>query len=59
MAGVPDDDRVAGVGAAVVAHDHVEVLGQPVDDLALALIAPLQADDGGGGRGLGCPEGEG
>jgi hypothetical protein len=36
---------VAGVVAALEAHDALSVLGQPVDDLALAFIAPLGADD--------------
>ena len=40
-----DDERVAGVVPALEAHDAVGVLGQPVDDLALAFIAPLGADD--------------
>ena len=39
------DDRVAGVVAALVADDHVGPLGEQVDDLALALVAPLGADD--------------
>ena len=42
-----DADGVPGVGAAAVADDDVGVLGQEVDDLALALVAPLEADDGG------------
>src|SRR5207253_10361115 len=40
-----DDERVAGVMAALKADDALRVLGQPVDDLALAFIAPLRADD--------------
>ena len=36
---------VAGVGAALVAHDDVGLLGEDVDDLALAFVAPLGADD--------------
>ena len=40
-----DDERVAGVVAALEAHDDVGLLGQPVDDLALALVAPLGAND--------------
>ena len=44
---VADDDGVPGVGPAVVAGDGVELRGEHVDDLALALVAPLQADDGG------------
>ncbi len=40
-----DDQRVAGVVPALEAHDDVRPLAQPVDDLALALVAPLCADD--------------
>ena len=35
------DDGVAGVRAAAVAADHVEVTGDEVGDLSLALVAPL------------------
>ena len=38
-------DRVAGVVAALEADHHVGLLGQQVDDLALALVAPLGAHD--------------
>ena len=38
-------DRVAGVVAALEAHDHVGALGEEIDDLALALVAPLDAYD--------------
>ena len=41
--GPADDDGVAGVGAALGAHDDVGLRGQEVDDLALALVAPLGA----------------
>ena len=44
---VADDDRVAGVRAALVAADDVGVLGEQVDDLALPLVAPLRPDDDG------------
>ena len=37
--------RVWPALAALVADDDVGVLGQPVDDLALALVAPLAAHD--------------
>ncbi len=37
-------DRVAGVVAALRADDHVRLLGQHVNDLAFAFIAPLGAD---------------
>ena len=40
-----DDERVPGVVAALEAHDTLRALGQPVDDLALAFVAPLGADD--------------
>src|SRR5262249_30500428 len=38
-------ERVAGVVAAVEAHDHVRVRREEIDDLALTLVAPLGADD--------------
>jgi hypothetical protein len=44
------DDRVPRVRAALVAADDVRVLGEQVDDLALALVAPLRADDHGRGH---------
>ena len=36
---------MAGIVAALEAHDDVGPLRQPVDDLALAFVAPLGADD--------------
>ena len=39
------DQRVAGVVAALVAHDDLGVLGEEVDDLAFPFVAPLRADD--------------
>ncbi len=39
-----DDQRMAGIVAALEAHDHVGALAEPIDDLALALVAPLRAD---------------
>src|SRR5205085_10727153 len=45
------DDGVAGVGAAVVADDEVVAVGEEVNDLALGLVAPLEADDTGATRG--------
>jgi hypothetical protein len=35
-----DDQRVAGIMAALEARNHIGPAGQPVDDLALALVAP-------------------
>ena len=35
-------NRVARVVAALIAHHHVGLLGQHVDDLALALVTPLR-----------------
>ena len=40
-----DDERVAGIVAALEPHDALRVLGQPVDDLAFPLVAPLGPDD--------------
>ena len=40
-----DDERVAGIVAALEPHDALRVLGQPVDDLAFPLVAPLGSDD--------------
>src|SRR5690606_38148091 len=39
-----DDQRMAGVVAALKAHHDVGPLGQPVDDLAFTFVAPLGAD---------------
>jgi len=36
---------MAGIVTALEAHDDVGLLRQPVDDLALPLVAPLGADD--------------
>ena len=38
------DDRVAGVVAALEAHDHLGPLRKQVGDLSLPLVAPLGAD---------------
>ena len=40
-----DDERVARVVPALEAGDHVGAFGQPIDDLALAFVAPLGAHD--------------
>ena len=37
---------VAGVGAAVVAHNHIVLRCQQVDNLALAFVTPLQTNNG-------------
>jgi hypothetical protein len=42
---------VAGVVPALEAHHDVGAAGKPVDDLALAFIAPLGADHGDVGQG--------
>ena len=44
---LPDLDRVAGVVAALGADDDIGLLGEDVDDLAFAFIAPLGADENG------------
>jgi hypothetical protein len=38
---------VAGVGTAVEAHDKIEVRTEHVDDFALTLVAPAQAENAG------------
>src|SRR4029077_20480922 len=44
------DDRVPGVRAAVVAAGAIRVAGEQVDDLPLALVAPLRPVDHGRGH---------
>ena len=44
---VADDDRVPRVRAALVTADDIRVLREQVDDLALAFVSPLRADDDG------------
>ena len=39
-----DNQRVACVVAALEADDGIEAPGKPIDDLAFALVAPLDAD---------------
>ena len=39
-----DDQRMPGVVAALEARDRVRLIGEQIDDFALALVAPLQAD---------------
>ena len=41
----PDDERVTGVVAALKPNDGRGPIGEPVDDLPLAFVAPLQAYD--------------
>ena len=45
MAPIADADGVPGIVAALIPRDAVEVLGQDVDNLALAFVAPLDAYD--------------
>ena len=40
-----DDDRVAGIVASGIAGHDGKVVGEHVDNLALAFVAPLRADD--------------
>ena len=48
-----DDDRVAGIVSTGVAGDHRKILGENVDNLAFAFIAPLGADND---RGFSCTQ---
>ncbi|MNT65589.1 hypothetical protein D3C72_2035830 [compost metagenome] len=40
-----DHQGMTGIVATLVAHDSCSLFGEQVDDLALALIAPLGAQD--------------
>src|SRR5207244_7763760 len=40
-----DDDRVAGIVATGIAGHDGKIVGEYVDNLALAFVAPLRADD--------------
>ena len=40
-----DHQRVPGVVAALETHDRFRAIGEQVDDLSLALITPLGAND--------------
>lgn len=40
-----EDHGMAGVIAPLIADDDVVFVGQQIDDLALGLISPLQADN--------------
>ncbi len=39
-----DDNGVAGIVAALIPNHHIHVLGQQIDDFALAFVAPLSPD---------------
>jgi hypothetical protein len=45
-----DNDPVAGVVASLVADDHLHLLGQQVGQLSFSLVAPLGAEQDGGGQ---------
>ncbi len=40
-----DDERVAGVVAALETRDGADAFGQQIDDLAFAFVAPLRAEN--------------
>ena len=40
-----DDERVAGVVAALKPDDDIRIVGEEVDDLPFAFVSPLSADD--------------
>jgi hypothetical protein len=39
------DYGMAGIRTAVIPHDNIAVLGENINNLAFALIAPLQSDN--------------
>jgi hypothetical protein len=45
VADTVDDQRVAGIVAALEADHHIGAFRQPVDNLAFSLVAPLRPDD--------------
>jgi len=42
---IPHMNRVAGIGAPLIAGDRIDTLSEDIDDFSLPLIAPLAADD--------------
>ena len=40
-----DNERMAGIMAALESHHDIGLFRQPVDDLALPLVSPLGTDD--------------
>jgi hypothetical protein len=42
---VPDLDSVASIGAALIPHNEVRVLGDVISDLTLSLVSPLSTND--------------
>ena len=45
-----DHQGVAGIVAALIPDDHLHLFGEEVGEFALSLVAPLGADDHGGGH---------
>ena len=45
MADIADVDRVSGVGATLIANHCIDITGQDIDDLALALVSSVQSDN--------------
>jgi hypothetical protein len=39
-----DDQGMPGVVPALISHDGLGMVGQPIDDLALAFVTPLGTD---------------
>jgi hypothetical protein len=40
-----NDNRMPGIGPALIARDDIGVLAEQIDDLAFAFIAPLRTDN--------------
>jgi hypothetical protein len=43
---------VAGIGAAVVADDHIMLRGEQINDLSFAFVSPLESNNGGMGSSI-------
>jgi hypothetical protein len=42
---VANDNGMSGIGAAAIANDNIILLGENIDNLAFAFIAPLQTNN--------------
>jgi ethanolamine utilization microcompartment shell protein EutL len=43
---------VASIGSAVVAHDHIMLRGEQINDLSFAFVSPLESNNGGMGSSI-------
>jgi hypothetical protein len=48
---ITDDNRVPGIGPALIADDEIVLAGKEIDDFAFGLVAPLQTNNAGARHG--------